>query len=155
MDISLIAGKLLRLGLIGADGEGLSVSLVGPLLFLTDGSNSFYTDPKNAWEGLRELDTCSSSEFWDREWLSFRAPVYSSLAEVWDSLDTPLLDAADKSSQSSEDDSIGRLRRFGGRDYLLQTENGEYGVVGESQAGKWMLTQEEEKHPRRPPAPAP
>ena len=53
---------------------------------------------------------------------------------------TPLIEAADRLPRSSDYVTIGRLRRFGARDYLIQTENGEYGVVDEKQSGKWRLT---------------
>lgn len=138
MSIDLIAGKLSRIGLIGTDGDGVSLAMVGPLLFISDGSSGFYTDPREAWQGIKALDKCSPSQFWDREWL--QAPVYDSLAEVWESLDTPQIEAADKPPRASDYVTIGRLRRFGAKEYLIQTENGEYGVVDEKQASKWRLT---------------
>ena len=88
--------------------------------------------------GIKALDQCTLGQFWEREWLD--GPAYDSLAEVWESLGTPLIEAADRLPRSSDYVTIGRLRRFGARDYLIQTENGEYGVVDEKQSGKWRLT---------------
>jgi hypothetical protein len=138
MSITLIAGKLARMGLIDTDGDGVSLTMTGPLLFLSDGSTGFYTDPRAAWQGIKALDQCSPGQFWDREWL--KAPAYDSLAGVWDSLDTPQIEAADKPPRASDYVAIGRLRRFGAKEYIIQTENGEYGVVDEKQASKWRLT---------------
>jgi hypothetical protein len=138
MNIDMIAGKLARLGLIDTDGDGLSVVLVGSLLLLSDGSSGFYTDPRAAWQGIRAMNECTPEQFWDRAWLD--APAYDSLAEVWESLDTPQIDAANRPPKTSDFVTIGRLRRFGAHDYLLQTENGEYAVVDEKQTSKWRLT---------------
>lgn len=138
MDLNMIAGKLGRLGLIGTDGDGVSLSMMGPLLFVSDGSTGFYADPRVAWQGIKALDQCTPDQFWEREWLD--GPAYDSLAEVWDSLDTPLIEAADRLPRSSDYVTIGRLRRFGAREYLIQTENGEYGIVDDKQAEKWRLT---------------
>ena len=138
MNIDMIAGKLSRLGLIGPEGEGVGLAMVGPLLFVSDGSSGFYTDPKAAWQGLKNLTDCPARQFWDREWLD--APAYDSLAAVWEAQDTPLIEAAQKPPRSSDYVAIGRLRRFGPREYLIQTEGGEYGVVEEKQTAKWRLT---------------
>jgi len=138
MSIELIVRKLSRLSLIGTDGEGLQVIPIGPMLLFSDGSSGFYTDPRAAWDGIKSLAECTLEQFWDRSWLD--APAYDSLAEVWESLDTPQIEAADRVPRTSDYVSVGRLRRFGSKEYLIQTENGEYGVVDEKQAGKWRLT---------------
>lgn len=138
MSLDLIANKLSRMGLIGVDGDGVSLSMIGPLLFISDGSSGFYTDPKAAWQGIKSVDSCTLAQLWDREWLN--APAYDSLAEVWESLDAPQFEAADKPPRASDYVTVGRVRRFGARAYLLQTENGEYGIIDEKQASKWRLT---------------
>ncbi|WP_428560457.1 MAG: hypothetical protein ACP59X_09870 [Solidesulfovibrio sp. DCME] len=138
MSVDLIAAKLARMQLMDVDGEGVSVAMVGPMLYVSDGSSGFYTDPKAAWRGIKAMDKCSPDEFWDRAWLD--APSYDSLAEVWDSLDTPQFDAADRPPRSPEFLPVGRLRKFGPREYLLQTDTGDYGVVDEKQVAKWRLT---------------
>lgn len=137
MNLDMIAGKLLRLGLIDTEGEGVRIAMVGPLLFVSDGSSGFYTDPHAAWQGLRNLTDCTPREFWTREWLD--APAYDSLAEVWEVTEAPQIEAAQRLPRSSDFTVIGRLKRFG-RDYLIQTEDGEYGVVDEKQTQKWRLT---------------
>jgi len=138
MNIDMIAEKLSRLGLIGLDGEGVGLAMVGPFLYMSDGSSGFYVDPKIAWQGIKNLTECTPRQFWDRAWLD--APSYDSLADVWESWDTPLIEAAQKPPRSSDYVAIGRLRRFGPHEYLIQTEDGEYGVVDEKQASKWRLT---------------
>ncbi|EHJ47343.1 hypothetical protein DFW101_1334 [Solidesulfovibrio carbinoliphilus subsp. oakridgensis] len=127
-----------RLGLLGVDGDGVSPAAVGPFVHFSDGSSGFYADLKAAWQWLRSLPKCTLEEFWEREWLD--APTYESLAEVWESLDTQQIEAADKPPRASDYVSIGRPRRVGPKEYLIQTENGEYGVVDEKQASKWRLT---------------
>jgi len=138
MNIDMIVGKLSRLGLIDTEGEGVALAFVGPLLLLSDGSSGFYTDPKAAWQGIKNLTECTHRQFWERGWLD--SPAYDSLSEVWESLDTPLIEAAQKPPRSSDYVTIGRLRRFGSKDYLIQTEDGEYGVIDEKQTAKWRLT---------------
>ncbi len=138
MSIDLIAGKLSRLGLLGLDGEGIAPSISGLFVYFSDGSDGFYTDAKQAWSNLRDLKECTHEEFWARGWL--KAPSYDSLAEVWDILDTPQIEAAERLPRSSEFATIGRLRRFGAKQYLLQTDNGDYAVIDEKQATKWRLT---------------
>ncbi len=138
MDLNMVANKLSRLGLIGTDGDGVSLSMVGPLLFISDGSTGFYADPRTAWQGIKALEECPFDQFWERAWL--QGPVYDSLAEVWESLDSPQFEAEDKPPRASDYVSVGRLRPFGPKQFLLQTESGEYAVVDEKQTAKWRLT---------------
>lgn len=137
MNIDMIAGKLSRLGLIGTEGVGVSLAPAGPLLFVGDDSTGFYADPKAVWSGLKSLSECTPDQFWSRNWLA--APSYDSLAEVWAAWDTPQFDASMKPPRSSDFVSIGRVRPFGAT-YLIQSENGEYGIVDDKQVGKWRLT---------------
>lgn len=138
MDLNMVANKLSRLGLIGTEGDGVSLSMVGPLLFISDGSTGFYADPREAWQGIKALEECPFDQFWERAWL--QGPVYDSLAEVWESLDSPQFEAEDKPPRASDYVSVGRLRPFGPKQFLLQTESGEYAVVDEKQTAKWRLT---------------
>lgn len=138
MSVDLIVSKLVQLGLRDKDGEGMGVGMVGPLVVLGDGAREFYADPREVWRAIKVLHECTAQAFWDRSWL--KAPSYDSLAEVWESLNTPQLDAAERLPRSSDYATVGRLRHFGPRTYLLQTESGEYGVVDEKQTSKWRLT---------------
>jgi len=137
MSLDLIVRKLSKLGLIDSEGEGIQAVPFGLLVFFTDGSSGFYADPREALNGLKSLDSCTPEQFWDRSWLD--APTYESLLEVWESLDTPQIEAAQKPPRSSDFISVGRLKRFG-PGYLIQTDDGDYGVVDEKQASKWRLT---------------
>ena|GEM_PF-3311123 len=138
MSISLIAGKLGRLNLIDPEGGGISLAPVGPLVFVSDGGDGFFVDPKAAWQDVRTLDKCTLEQFMGRAWL--HAPSYETLADVWEAMDTPMWEAAERIPRSSDYATVGRLRRFGAKEYLIQTESGDYGIVDEKQTAKWRLT---------------
>jgi len=49
-------------------------------------------------------------------------------------------DASMRPPGSSDYVSIGRLKQFGPKEYLIQSDAGEYGIVDEHQTQKWRLT---------------
>jgi len=139
MNLELIATKLLKLKLIDPDsGEGVAIAPAGPLVFVSGGGSGFYVDPKALWADLKCLSECSMEQFWERNWL--HATAYETLAEVWEAWASPQLDAAMRPPKSSDYISVGRVRSFGPKEYLIQSDSGEYGIVDEHQAQKWRLT---------------